>query len=241
MSKIKISYWSDYVCPFCYIGEKRMKNVLKELNITDKFEFEFRAFELDPNSRSKGETIDILLSKKYHIPIEQAKANINYINKLGKEEGINMKFESCVHANTLNAHRLTKYIEKKGNYENYEKVIFLLYDAYFTKNLNLSDKNVLINIGQQVNCSKEEIEKLLNNSDFIKEVRNDENDGYNEGVHGVPYFVIDGKYVINGAQEKNFMKECLIKALNDKNGKMEKNMNNNNEFECGIDGCFIKK
>ena len=126
MSKIKISYWSDYVCPFCYIGEQRIKNILKQHNLTDKFEFEFRSFELDPNSQSKdNKKIDELLSKKYNMPIEKARQNISYINKLGKEEGINMKFDSCINSNTLNTHRLTKYIEKKGNYENYEKIIFL--------------------------------------------------------------------------------------------------------------------
>ena len=214
-----------------------MKNILKELNITDKFEFEFRAFELDPNSRSKGERIDILLSKKYNLPIEQAKANINYINKLGKEEGINMKYGTCIHENTLNAHRLTKYIEKKGNYENYEKIIFLLYDAYFTKNLKLSDLNVLINIGLQVNCTKEEIEELFNGNDFIKEVRKDEEDGYIEGVHGVPYFIIGGEYVINGAEPKENMESKLLKALN-KGNKINKE--NNGNFICGNNGCFIK-
>ena len=238
MSKIKISYWSDYTCPFCYIGEKRIKNILKEHNLTEKFEFEFRSFELDPNSKSKADKkIDELLSKKYNMPIEKARQNISYINKLGKEEGINMKFDSCINTNTLNAHRLTKYIEKKGNYENYEKIIFLLYDAYFTKNLILSDINVLINIGLQVDCSKEEIEKLFNGNDFIKEVRKDEEDGYIEGVHGVPYFIIGGEYVINGAEPKEDMEDKLMKALN-KGNKINKGKDSN--FVCGKDGCFIK-
>ncbi len=239
MSKIKISYWSDYTCPFCYIGEKRIKNILKQYNLTDKFEFEFRSFELDPNSiNQSNKKIDELLSKKYNMPIEKARQNISYINKLGKEEGINMKFDSCINSNTLNAHRLTKYIEKKGNYENYEKIIFLLYDAYFTKNLILSDINVLINIGLQVDCSKEEIEKLFNGNDFIKEVRKDEEDGYIEGVHGVPYFIIGGEYVINGAEPKENMEDKLMKALN-KGNKINKG--NDNNFICGNDGCFIKK
>ena len=238
MSKIKISYWSDYTCPFCYIGEKRIKNILKEHNLTEKFEFEFRSFELDPNSISKADKkIDELLSKKYNMPIEKARQNISYINKLGKEEGINMKFDSCINSNTLNAHRLTKYIEKKGNYENYEKIIFLLYDAYFTKNLILSDINVLINIGLQVDCTKEEIEELFNGNDFIKEVRKDEEDGYIEGVHGVPYFIIGGEFIINGAEPKENMESKLLKALN-KGNKINKE--NNGNFICGNNGCFIK-
>ena len=238
MSKIKISYWSDYVCPFCYIGEQRIKNILKQHNLTDKFEFEFRSFELDPNPQSKNnKKIDELILNKYNMSIEKARQNISYINKLGKEEGINMKFDSCINSNTLNAHRLTKYIEKKGNYENYEKIIFLLYDAYFTKNLKLSDLNVLINIGLQVNCTKEEIEELFNGNDFIKEVRKDEEDGYIEGVHGVPYFIIGGEFVINDAEPKENMESKLLKALN-KGNKINKE--NNGNFICGNNGCFIK-
>ena len=126
MEKIKISYWSDFICPFCYIGEQRMKNVMKELNILDKFKFQFLSFELDPSSpkESKHNIIEGL-AKKYHMSIEQAKESINYINKVGKEEGIDMKNHSAKPANTFNAHRLVKYTEKKGDYEKTEKIIAL--------------------------------------------------------------------------------------------------------------------
>jgi len=156
MSKIKILYWSDFICPFCYIGEQRMKNLIKELEITDKFEFKLLAFELDPNAprESKLNRIETL-SKKYHMPIEKAKQSVENINKLGKAEGIDFKYDTCRGGNTFKAHRLAKYIESKGNYENTEKIINLLYDAYFTKNLLISDENVLIDLGMKVGCTKE--------------------------------------------------------------------------------------
>ncbi len=96
MSKIKILYWSDFICPFCYIGEQRMKNLIKELEITDKFEFKLLAFELDPNAprESKLNRIETL-SKKYHMPIEKAKQSVENINKLGKAEGIDFKYDTC--------------------------------------------------------------------------------------------------------------------------------------------------
>ena len=238
MSKVKISYWSDYACPYCYIGEKRMKNLLKELNLADKFEFIFRCFELNPSaSKNVLSKTDERFAKKYNISIEQARKTIENINKLGKEEGINFKYESTLYTNTYDAHRLTKLIQSKGNNENTEKLIYLLYDAYFTKNLKLADRDVLINIGTQVGCTKEEIEKLLDNDDFGKEVRKDEEDGYNEGVHGVPYFIIGNQYIINGAEGKEIMKKKLINALNNE----KENNNNFDGMKCGPDGCFIKK
>jgi predicted DsbA family dithiol-disulfide isomerase len=241
MEKIKISYWSDFVCPFCYIGEQRMKNVMKELNIFDKFEFQFLCFELDPSSpkQSKYNVIEGL-AKKYNMSIERAKESINYTNKTGKGEGLDFRCDTAKHANTFNAHRLVKYIEKKGNYENTEKIINLLYDAYFTKNLLISDEKVLIELGMKAECTKEEIEKLLSSNICTKEVREDEEKGYIEGVHGVPYFIVDGTEVINGAVPKEEMKEILLKVLNKNNGCKNANSNSKGVY-CDEKGCYIKK
>ena len=168
-----------------------MKNLMKELNIMDKFEFKLLSFELDPNApRERKLNIVENFAKKYYMPIEQAKATVDHINQLGRAEGIDFKYDTCRGGNTFKAHRLAKYIESKGNYENTEKIINLLYDAYFTKNLLISDEKVLIDLGTQVGCTKEELEKFLASDEFTKEVRKDEEDGYKEGVKGVPYFMI---------------------------------------------------
>ena len=216
MSKIKISYWSDFACPFCYIGEQRMKNLMKELNIMDKFEFKLLAFELDPNAPRESK-LNIIedLAKKYHMPVEKAKQTVEHMNKLGKAEGIDFKNDTVRLSNTFKAHRLAKYVESKGNYENTEKIKNLLYDAYFTKNLLISDENVLIDLGMKVGCTKEELEKLMNSDQYSKEVREDEENAYSEGVNGVPYFMINGE-VINGAVSKEEMKDVLLRALNKK-------------------------
>ena len=132
MPKIQILYWSDFICPYCYIAEQRMKNLMKELNIMDKFEFKLLSFELDPNApRERKLNIVENFAKKYYMPIEQAKATVDHINKLGKDEGIDFRYDTCRGGNTFKAHRLAKYIESKGNYENTEKIINLLYFLYF--------------------------------------------------------------------------------------------------------------
>ena len=239
MSKIQILYWSDFICPYCYIAEQRMKNLMKELNIMDKFEFKLLSFELDPNApRERKLNIVENFAKKYYMPIEQAKATVDHINKLGKDEGIDFRYDTCRGGNTFKAHRLAKYIESKGNYENTEKIINLLYDAYFTKNLLISDENVLIDLGTKVGCTKEELEKFLATDQFSKEVRQDEEDGYAEGVHGVPYFMIN-KEVINGAASKEEMKEVLLRAL--KNGEKKEKDGHPEGVVCDETGCYFKK
>ena len=241
MQKIKILYWSDFICPYCYIAEQRMKNLMKELNITDKFEFKLLSFELDP-SAPKERKLNIVenFAKKYYMPIEQAKQTVDHINQLGKGEGIDFRYDTCRGGNTFKAHRLAKYVESKGNYENTEKIIHLLYDAYFTKNLLISDEQVLIGLGKEVGCTKEELEKLFAGDDFAKEVRQDEDDGYSEGVHGVPYFMVDGKEVINGCASKGEMKQVLLKALNKNNNSEQKNSHPEGVY-CDENGCYFKK
>ena len=218
-----------------------MKNVMKELNIFDKFEFKFLSFELDSNNTSiKTElTIAEKLAQKYHMPIEKAKKTIEYINKLGKEEGIDLKMDTCLGGNTFKAHRLVKYVESKGKYEDTDKMIHILYDAYFTKNLLLSDDQVLIKLGMENGLTKEEIENLLNNDDFSDEVREDEEKGYLKGVHGVPYFIINGTEIINGAVSKEEMKETLLKVLN--KTKESNKSSHPDGIICNENGCYIKK
>ena len=240
MQKIKILYWSDFICPYCYIAEQRMKNVMKELNIGDKFEFKLLSFELDP-SAPKERKLNIVenFAKKYCIPIEQARETVDHINQLGKGEGIDFKYDTCRGGNTFKAHILAKYVESKGNYENTEKMINILYDAYFTKNLLISDEKVLIDLGMQVGCTKEEIEKLFAGDEFSREVRKDEEAGYEEGVHGVPYFMVDGKEVINGCASREKMKEVLLKAYN--NIHTNQKDSHPEGVYCDETGCYFKK
>lgn len=240
MSKVEILYWSDFICPYCYIAEQRMKNLMKELNIMDKFQFKLLAFELDPNApRERSLNIVDNFSKKYYMSKEQAKSTVDHINQLGKAEGIDFRYDTCRGGNTLKAHRLAKYIAKKGNYENTEKIIHLLYDAYFTKNLLISDEKNLIDLGTQVGCTKEELEKFLATDELTKEIREDEEDAYSEGVHGVPYFIINRK-VINGAAPKEEMKEVLLNALNKSSEKKEKDGHPEGVY-CDETGCYFKK
>ena len=217
-----------------------MKNIMKELNILDKFEFKLLSFELDPNA-PKERKLNIIesLAKKYYIPVEEAKSRVNYINDLGKSEGIDFKYDSCRGGNTFKAHRLAKYVESKGNYENTEKIIYLLYDAYFTKNLLISDEKILIELGMKAGCSKEEIEKLLAGDDFSKEVRKNEEDGYLEGVHGVPYFIVNGNEVINGCASKEEMKSILLEVL--KKSESKKDKSHPEGVHCDETGCYFEK
>ena len=230
---MKITYWSDYACPYCYIGEKRLETAIEELGLgVNDIEVEMKAFELDPNANYEVVSrTDERFAVKYGLTLDMARHQIEKISILGKNEGIDFKYIDTQYTNMLDAHRLTKLVASKGNKENTDKVIKLLFDAYFTKNLKLADRKVLADIAKQVEIEDDELNKTLDSDDFIDNVRFDENEAYKLGVQGVPYFIIDDKYVIGGCQTKEGIKQTILKALDESNGSSEQGMT------CGPNGC----
>lgn len=229
---MKITYWSDYACPYCYIGEKRLETAIDELGLKEDIDIEMRAFELDPNASYEiVSRTDERFAVKYGLTLNAARERIEGISLLGRREGIDFKYIDTQYTNMLDAHRLTKLVASKGNKENTNKVIHLLFDAYFTKNLKLADRSILSDIARQVGIEEDELNKALDSDDFIDDVRFDENEAYKLGVHGVPYFVIDDKYVIGGCQTKEEIKQTILKALDESNGSSEQGM------FCGPNGC----
>ena len=225
--KIKIVYWSDYACPYCYIGEKRLETVIDELGLKKDIEIEMKAFELDPNaSREVQSRTDERFAKKYGMSLENARNQIEKISNLGRAEGIDFKYAETQYTNMLDAHRLTKFAEAKG--KDVEKIIHLLFDAYFTKNLKLSDRKVLADIAKQVEINEDELNAMLDSEDFISEVRKNENEAYSLGIHGVPFFIINDKY-IPGVPTKESIKQILSKAIEEQNLKA-------GAF-CSLEGC----
>ena len=111
-------------------------------------------------------------------------------------------------------------------------------DAYFTKGLLISDEKVLIDLGIQAGCNREELEKFFSSDQFTKEVLEDEEAGYKEGVHGVPYFMIN-KEIIYGALPKEEMKEVLLRVLKKEEKKGKDNYPEG--VSCGENGCYFKK
>ena len=109
---MKITYWSDFACPYCYIGNTRLKKAIDDLDLD--VEFDIRAFELDQNApRDVQSTTVERFAVKYSLSIEDARKQVNQISQLGADEGIDFKYDTCRGGNTFKAHRLVKYNEKK--------------------------------------------------------------------------------------------------------------------------------
>ncbi|MEB1807053.1 MAG: DsbA family oxidoreductase [Bacillaceae bacterium] len=214
---MKIEVWSDYVCPFCYIGKRHLESALDNFSHRDEVEVKFKSYELDPHaSRDTNESMYEILSKKYGMSVEEAKKMTDGVAAQAKTVGLDFDFDQMIRTNTLDAHRLAKFAESKGKDK---EVAEDLLKAYFIEAKHIGDhttlKELAINAGLDVN----EVKEVLNSNAFEDEVRADEAKAKNIGVQGVPFFVINDKYAISGAQPTETFLNALQKVWEEENKK----------------------
>lgn len=195
---MKISYWSDYNCPYCYIGIKRLNKAIKELKLKD-IKIDMHSFELDPKAPkiSKSTTLERFASK-YNLSKEEAQKEINKITKMAEEDDLEINYESAKFTNTRDAHRLTKLAIESNNQKIINKISDLLFEAYFVENLELANQNVLKRIAAKAGLNEEKIDEVLVSDKFNNEVELDERVAMGTGIQGVPYFIFNNKHAIPG-------------------------------------------
>jgi len=232
---MNITYWSDYACPYCYIGETRLKKAIAELPAGTSIELEMKSFQLDPAApqRSAGSTLD-RFAAKYGLSAEEAAARIEDISELGRQEGLEFNYATTLFTNTMDAHRLTKYATTKGA-DVAERLSEALFEAYFSKNLELADHEVLLDVAQAAGLDRQETAAFLSSSRYEDEVRLDEREAARYGVHAVPFFVI-GRYGVPGAVPIEQLESVLSKALEEEQAGPDAPEG----ASCGPDGCRIR-
>ncbi|MDF2869110.1 MAG: Protein-disulfide isomerase DsbC/DsbG [Anaerocolumna sp.] len=206
---MKIEIWSDFACPFCYLGKRRLELALEDYEKKDDVEINFRSFELDTAAKKKYDvSLHELIAGKYGISLEEAKASNSQIISQAKEVGLKYNFEDIIPANTFDAHRLAQYAKVKGKGEEITERIF---KAYFEESLNISDHQILSGLAAEVGLSKEEALEVLASDRYTEEVRQDQKSAARYAVRGVPYFLIDDKYAVSGAQPTETFLQVLRK------------------------------
>lgn len=209
---MKIKIWSDIMCPFCYIGKRHFENALAQFSRADELEIEWKSFQLDPSLPKMKERVDVYeyLAKSKGFSIQDSKEMHDNVVKMAKNVGLEYNFDRAVIANSFDAHRLIQFAKTKGKGNEIEEVLFA---AYFTNGLDMSNLDTLIEIGSSIGLSPLELEAILHSEDFSNEVHNDSIEAQRFGVRGVPYFVLDNKYAISGAQPSSVFLEALEKAF----------------------------
>lgn len=206
-----IMIWSDFACPYCFIGERRLKDALKELGWESKFDIKYKAFELNPEAFKNPGDISIVerLAKKYGMSVGEAKTKIDSIDAQGRELGIDFRYATAKPSNTFDAHRLMKLAETKYDQDTVEKLNENLFKAYFVYNQVLADRTVLLKIGLESGLKEEDITKVIDSEEYAPDVRRDEEEAARLGVRGVPYIVLNNKYAVPGAISIDDFKSVL--------------------------------
>lgn len=231
---MKIKFWSDFACPYCYIGEKRLLNAIDALGVKDQVELHPMAFELDPGAPKTCETDTVeRFAAKYRMPLAEARNQVEHISQLGRELGLEFNYAQARYTNTFDAHRLMKLAEDKGP-EITQKLNFLLFDAYFAKSQELADWKVLIRCGIEAGLEEADIQSTLQSGLYSEAVRADEKAAAVAGVRGVPYFVFEDGVTIPGAASQSDLELILRRNLAGStiSGK-------GYGQTCGSDGCQI--
>lgn len=195
---MKIEIWSDYVCPFCYIGKRTLEKALKQSGFETQAEISFKAYQLNPDApiNSTVSTYESL-AKKMGQTVEQAKEMTKGVAQHAKTVGLEYDFDHLVEANTLAAHRLVKWAEETGKAP---ELTESLLHHYFIEAKNISNEEVLLDIVEQVGLARADAQEVLASGRFTAEVEADIMEARQIGVQGVPFFVINRKYAISGAQ-----------------------------------------
>ncbi|EEL67654.1 DsbA family oxidoreductase [Bacillus mycoides] len=238
---MKIEVWSDFVCPFCYIGKRRLEMALEQFPHKKDVEVEFKSFELDQNAPIySGTSINEVLASKYGISVEEADHNNIQLGNHAASMGLSFNFEEMKPTNTFDAHRLAKFAKDQGKEKEItENLLF----AYFTESRNLSDVETLANIAEASGLDREEALNVIHNKNaYANEVRIDESIAQQYKITGVPYFIVNQKYAISGAQPLETFVGALQQVWEEENPKSELqdlSINSTTDDYCADGSCSI--
>lgn len=232
---MKVEVWSDFVCPFCYIGKRRLEAALDEFPHQEHVFVEYKSYELDPDAEvNPGMTMNELLAGKYGMSIEKAKEMNNNVIRQAADVGLIYNFDNMQPTNTFDAHRLAQYATKhnKGN-EMTERLL----KAYFTDSAHIGDHNTLIKLAVEIGLDQEEVETVLQTCKNTKNVRLDQEQAQEMGIQGAPFFVFNEKYAVSGAQPPEVFMEVLEKVWEEENEQPLQPQKSKETYCCDEESC----
>ena len=210
---MKVEIWSDVMCPFCYIGKRKFELALEQFPQKDQIQIEWKSFQLNPSMKTEpGRSINDYLSEIKGWSPEYAQEMNNHVSGIAAEVGLEYNMDKAVVANSFDAHRFVQYAKTKGKGDDAEEQLF---KAYFTDGKNTADHDTLIELGTQIGLDPTELKEILAGTKFSEQVRNDIYEAQQVGARGVPFFVLDRKYAVSGAQQPETFLGALEKSFSE--------------------------
>jgi predicted DsbA family dithiol-disulfide isomerase len=209
-----IHIWSDIVCPWCYLGKRRFEHALALFDQRDKVRVTHRSFQLDP-TRPRHQTTNRreMLKAKYQLSDQQVREMDTRMEHLADVEGLEYHLtDAGLTGNTLDAHQLLQLGKARGTQD---AVIERLYRAYFTEQRSVFDRDSLVSLAADAGLDQAEARDVLERDAYVDAVAADVREARSLGVSGVPFFVIDGRYGVSGAQATAVFTDALTTAWNE--------------------------
>lgn len=207
---MRVDIWSDVVCPFCYIGKKRLEAAAQEAGI--ELEVHWHSFQLDPEAPVRQEVSNSeRLAQKYGRTVPEVEEMQRNIAEMAKAEGIEFNWEGANSGNTFNAHRLIHLAQSKGLGNEAQEAFFY---SYMTQGLAIGERETLEDVAARIGLNPVEVDDLLDSEEYADFVKFDQEVAHEQlKVTGVPFFVFDQRVALAGAQPKEVFLQVFEKAL----------------------------
>lgn len=209
-SPMQIEVWSDILCPFCYIGKRKLELALEELGLSDSAQVEWKSFQLNPDLVGDAtKSIHQYLAEVKGWSIEQSREMNQRVSDIASSVGLTFKLDSSKLANSLDAHRLLHLARVEGKQDAVSQALFM---AYFSESKDIADRSTLKAIGLSAGIAAQQLDALFSSAMYKEAVLADQQEAAELGVRGVPYFVFNRQYAVSGAQEVAVFKQVLEKV-----------------------------
>jgi predicted DsbA family dithiol-disulfide isomerase len=209
---MRIDVWSDLVCPWCYIGKRRLERAMAEFPQRENVEIVHRSFQLNPSAPmgTTGRRRDYLTAK-YGWSAAQAEKIDADMERRAAADGLEYHLSSeGLTGNTFDAHRLVHLARERGRQD---AAVERLFRAYFTEQRSLFDHAALATLATDVGLDPDDVQRVLDGNEYADAVATDVDEARALGVTGVPFFVFDRRLGVSGAQSVDVFTEALTRAL----------------------------
>jgi predicted DsbA family dithiol-disulfide isomerase len=223
---MRVDIWSDVVCPFCYIGKKRLEAAAQEAGI--ELEVHWHSFQLDLEAPVRQEVSNSeRLAQKYGRTVAEVEEMQRNIAEMAKAEGIEFNWEGANSGNTFNAHRLIHLAQSKGLGNEAQEAFFY---SYMTQGLAIGERETLEDVAARIGLNPVEVDDLLDSEEYADFVKFDQEVAHEQlKVTGVPFFVFDQRVALAGAQPKEVFLQVFEKALD--------TSTNSQAAQCSTEAC----
>ena len=204
--KLTIDVVSDVVCPWCYLGKRRLEAAIAQSG--EAVEIRWRPYQLDPNIPAEGVERRAYMEKKFGKGDGLAEAHV--LTALGTAVGIDYRFDAITRApNTLDAHRLIRWAADAGAQD---AMVERLFKLYFEEGRDISDRALLAAVAGEAGLDAAAVAEALADGRDLEAVRGEIDQAQRIGVSGVPFFIFAGKFGVPGAQEASVLIDAMRQA-----------------------------